>query len=495
VKRAVNKAGLGRRNFLRGVGGVAVGLPFLESLGFTRGTAHAQSAPALAAPRRFVTFFQCNGANMSKLWPTGAYGALTAAHFAADRTLYPLANYRDKLLVLRNLHMSPKGFGQDPNTNGDDHSKGMGHKLTAAPLDASGFATGVSLDQFIATQVNPQQRPAMTLGVHQSGGGGVGSISYRAAGQPVTSEINPRLSFQDLMGINYGAAPVRDLLSERRKSVLDLVSADFESLSAKKLSKTDRQKLDLHFSTIRDLETQLAAGGGGAAASGCVPLAAARAAQISAADSGVKVSDDMQFKNVGRMQMDLIALALACDHNRVATLQWGRGSGGPIFKWDGMSHTYNHHKLSHGNTADDNSGSAVAGYEQMIADIDRWFAGEYVYLLDKLNGYDEGNGTLLDNSAVLWLNELSDGKDHDFRDLPCVIAGGAGGALKTGQFLNLSKRADARQTNFPDLDAPHNKLLTTLANVMGAKGEDGGAVKQFGDTRYGAPGMYQELLV
>ena len=100
----------------------------------------------------------------------------------------------------------------------------------------------------------------------------------------------------------------------------------------------DRQKLDLHFSTIRDLETQLAAGGGGAVATGCVPLAAARAAQINAADSGVKVSDDAQFKNVGRMQMDLIALALACDHNRVATLQWGRGSGmarSPAATWVG----------------------------------------------------------------------------------------------------------------------------------------------------------------
>jgi Protein of unknown function (DUF1552) len=478
---------LKRRGFLRGLGGIAIGLPFLGSLDFVRGSARAQAVNA----RRFIAFFQCNGANMSKFWPSGSYGALSQAHFPADRTLAPLANYRDKLTIVRNLHMAPKGFGQDPNTNGDDHGKGMGHKLTAQPLDTSGFAQGISLDQFLAKQLNPQGRAPMTLGVHQAGGGGVGSISYRAAGQPVTSEINPRLAFQDLMGINYSSAlPVRDLLTERRKSVLDLVQADFAALQVKKLSRSDQQKLDLHLTTIRDLETQLGSGGG-SVLTGCVPLADARLAQIQGVTS---VSDDAQFKNVGRMQMDLIALSLACDHNRVATLQWGRGSGGPVFKWDGMSHTYNHHKLSHGNTADDNSGSAVAGYEQMIADIDRWFAGEFAYLLDKLNAYDEGDRSLLDNSAVLWINELSDGKDHDFRDLPCVIAGGAGGALKTGQYVNVSSNADARQTNFPDLDAPHNKLLTTLANAVGAKDTDGGPVKRFGHPSYGAAGNYDQLL-
>ncbi len=64
----------------------------------------------------------------------------------------------------------------------------------------------------------------------------------------------------------------------------------------------------------------------------------------------MNVKADEQYPRVGRMQMDLIALALSCDHTRVATLQWGAGAGGPIFKWGGMSHLYNHHKLSHGNT-------------------------------------------------------------------------------------------------------------------------------------------------
>lgn len=480
---------MNRRRFLRGLGGVIVGLPMLESL-LPRTPAAAQAA----ATRRLITFFQCNGANMDLIWPNGAFGALTPGHFSAERSLAPLMNYRDKLLVVRNLHMSPRGFGQDPNTNGCDHQKGTAQKLTAAPLNSSGFATGISIDQFIATQVNPGGKAAMTLGVHGVGSGPTGSISYSAPAKPVTSEANPRLAFQDLMGITATQPAQRDLLGERRKSVLDLVHADFEALKVKKLSKSDQTKLDQHFSTIRDLETALMPGAGMTTQSGCAPLDAARAAEIAAADRGVQITSDAQFKRVGRMQMDMIALALACDRNRVATLQWGSGAGGPIFKWDGMNHQYNHHKLSHGNTMDDDSGSPVAGYQGMIAAIDKWFAGEFVYLLDKLNAYTEANGkTLLDNSCVMWINELSDGKGHDFRDLPVIIAGSCGGAFKQGQYLNMSKFPNALKVNFGELDAPHNKLLTTIANVMGAK-QNGGRVTHFGDTRYGSPGDYTQLL-
>jgi hypothetical protein len=469
-----------------------VGLPMLESLGYP----HRAQAQA-AATRRFVTFFQCNGANMNQIWPNGAFGALSASHFTSDRTLAPLMNYRDKMLVVRNLHMSPKGFGQDPNTNGCDHQKGTAQKLTAAPLNSSGFATGISIDQFIAQQINPKGKAAMTLGVHNVGSGPLGSISYSAPNMPVSSEPNPRLAFQDLMGINYTAQPVqRDLLGDRRKSVLDLVHQDFDSLKVKKLSKADQTKLDMHFSTIRDLESALMGGAVmGGMVSGCAPLDAARVTDISTADKGVQITSDAQFKRVGQMQMDLIALALACDQNRVATLQWGSGAGGPIFKWDGMNHQYNHHKLSHGNTADDNSGSAVAGYEGMIAAIDQWFAGEFLYLLDRMNAYTEADGkTLLDNSCTMWINELSEGKDHDFRDLPVFIVGSCGGALKQGQYINMSKFPDARKVNFPDLDAPHNKLLTTIANVMGAKATGGGRVTHFGAAGYGADGDYTQLL-
>lgn len=465
---------MNRRRFLRGIGTVALALPFLESVGFRR-FAKAQS---VSAPRRFVCFFQCNGANMDQFWPQGGYGALTDAHFTAGRTLYELRPYRDKLLIPRHMHMSPKGFGAD-GAPGCDHQKGMGHKLTAELLDGSGFAQGISVDQYIANQINPAGRPSLTLGVHVTGGGPLGGISYRGPGDPASSEPNPRLAFQDMMGINYGDAQVRDLLSERRKSVLDLVHEDFTQLSRQSLSKSDREKLDFHFTSIRELEEQLK-GIGGPASMACQRLDAARENEILNADDGVDITDDAQFTRMGRMQMDMLALALACDYTRAATLQWGSGAGGPTFKWDGMNHLYNHHKLSHGSTSDGEGGSDVAGYENMIADIDRWFASQFAYLLDKLNAYGEGERTVLDNSCVLWINELSDGKAHDYRDLPTVIAGSCGGALKQGQYLALG--------NDGALDAPHNKLLTTIINAVGA-----GPIDHFGNPEYGASGEFSEL--
>jgi hypothetical protein len=304
--------------------------------------------------------------------------------------------------------------------------------------------------------------------------------------QPVTSEANPRLVFQDLMGLGGNTNPaVEDLLTKRRKSVLDLVSEDFATIRAKTLSKQDQAKLDMHFSTISDLEKDLASPQ--APVTLCTPLTSTRQQEIAAADSGVNIKADEQFPRAGRMQIDLIALALSCDHTRVATLQWGGGAGGPIFKWGGMNHLYNHHKLSHGNTRDDNSGSEVAGYADMIFDIDKWFAGEFAYLLDKLDAYKEEGGSLLDHSLVMWINELSDGKAHDFNDLPTVLVGSCGGYFKQGKYVELSKGGYA--------DAPHNKLLTSIANAMGAKASGGGPVTHFGNTAYGEPGEYAQLIV
>jgi hypothetical protein len=154
-----------------------------------------------------------------------------------------------------------------------------------------------------------------------------------------------------------------------------------------------------------------------------------------------------------------------------------------------MSHQYNHHKLSHGNTKDDCSGGAVAGYEGMLSSIDEWYAGEFAYLLDRLNAYDEGSGTVLDNTCVVMANELSHGKAHDFRDLPYVMAGSCAGYFKTGQYIKVTNQSNTVN----DQDAPHNKLLTTLCNAMGVTDSSGNPITYFGDPQYGEPGEFEML--
>lgn len=465
-----------RRNFLRGVGGVALGLPFLEALQMRGANA---ALPEL--PKRFIAFFQCNGVEMSRFFPNGDYGALSAGMLGGT-ALEPLTDYVTDLTVPRGIHMVPRGYGRD-GTPGDDHAKGMVHKLTAQPcVDGSLFSAGISVDQEIANHLNDSGRPALNLQVGRRSDSHLGYISYYGPEQPAVSENNPWLAYQDFMGMGSDVDPlVTERLVGRRESVIDLVEDDFARLRAAGLSTSDRDKLDMHLTAVRELEISM----GDAGLIAC-ELPPARAAELSALDPN-SIETDAQFKTIGRMQMDILALALACGSTQSATLQWGSGAGGPIFTWDGMNHEYNHHKLSHGNTADDNSGGDVPGYQDMLFDIDRWFAGEFRYLLDRLASYQEGNCRLLDNCVAVWMNELSDGLGHNFMDLPYVMAGSAGGYLRTGEYIKVTEQDFTSH----DIDAPHNKLLTTILNAVGVTAPDGGLVQNFG--AYGESGEFDML--
>lgn len=469
---------LTRRFVLRGLGGAAVGLPLLESL-----LPRAARAQGMTQAQRFVAFFMCNGVNMQTFFPTTPYGALTAASFAGTG-LAPLAGMESKILIPRGIHKVPKGFnfgGQTP--VGCDHQNGMGGKLTAAQLIGTDhYANGISVDQHIAKAINPSGRPSMTLKVGPRGQGVLSVISYNGPMQPVQGENNPWLAFQDFMGMAGADPAIVQRLTARRQSVLDLVKGDMDGLKTKRLSVADKAKLDLHLTSIRDLETTMTGNG----VQACV-LPAARKTEIQGLNPNT-VGNDTEYKKVGQMQMDVLALALACDHTRVATLQWGDGSGGPIFNWDGMTNQYNHHKLSHGNTKDDDSGGAIADYKVRLSAIDTWHAQQFRYLCDKLAAYQEANGkTVLDNSAVVWMNELSDGLEHNFMDMPYVIAGSNGGYFKQGQYVKVTNQGNTKN----DVDAPHNKLLTMFINGVGIRNPDGSLVNNFG--AFGMPGEFASL--
>jgi len=468
-----------RRTFLRGAGGVAVALPLLESLGWRRFTGTASAA--MGTQRRLLVFFTCNGANLETFYPATDYGPLTAQSFPDSCALSPLRDHASRLLIPRGIYMAPRGFGWDDYAKaGDDHAKGMGHKLTGQPLlDGTLFAAGPSVDQYAAQRVNPGGKPALTAMVGYRANNQLGYVSFSGSNSPVTGENNPWLIYQDLMGIGDIGEEAKAKIAARRQSVLDLVEDDFSQL--KSLSKEDALKVEMHLDSIRDLELEMA--GSGLIACSLDP---ARAAEIEALNPDT-VATDAEFKRIGRMQMDIMAMALACGATHVGSLQWGSGAGGPIFTWDGMAHQYNHHKLSHGNTKDDDSGEAVVGYLDLLTQIDRWYAEQYRYLLDRLAAYTEGDSTVLDNSAVVWANELADGKGHTFFDLPWVIAGSAAGYLKQGQYV---KMWESGVTDFNT--APHNRLLITLLNAVGVTAQGGGPVTEFGHAQL-AKGEFMQL--
>jgi hypothetical protein len=456
--KSMTSKAIKRRQFLRGIGGVTIGLPFLETFAARR--ARAQTA---ATPKRLAVFFNCNGVNMEKWFPTTAYGALTPASFMGTG-MEPIAAYAPKALLPRGLHQVPRGFGRDPG-GGDDHARGIGCKLTAAPLadTTEKYATGISVDQVIAKAVNPGGKAALNLMVGYRNKDVLGCISYVAAGQQASPFQDPWKAFKDWVGSgNPTTGTVVDRAAMRRKSVLDLVKGEFDALKANAaVSKQDRDKLDMHFTTIRDVET-----GMGAVGLPACNLPTARAAEIMAIDPK-KITLDTEYEKIGGMMMDVMALAMACDYNRVVTLQWGSGAGGPIFSWlqPALNAMYNHHKLSHGSTTDGGTMNTLpeADWKSALYNIDQWYATQLKGLLDRMSAYTEPGGTLLDNSTVLYMNDLGDGLGHNWMDLPLMLIGGCQGYFKQGQYIKMTTGNNTAN----DKDAPTNQLCTTLANALG----------------------------
>jgi hypothetical protein len=467
-----------RRSFLRGLGGVTVGLPFLETFA-------PRAARAAGAPKRLAVFFNCNGVNMEKWFPVTTYGALTPASLMGTG-LEPIASYAPKILLPRGIHQVPRGFARDPG-GGDDHARGVGCKLTAAPLQVTPerYATGVSIDQVIAKAVNPGGKGAFNLMVGYRSKDVLGCISYVGPAQQASPYQDPWKAFKDWVGAgSTTATPVVDRAALRRQSVLDLVKGDFDALKANAaVSKQDRDKLDLHFSTIRDVENSM-----GTAGLAACNLPAARAQELMAIDP-TTVTRDTEYEKIGGMMLDVMALGMACDHNRVTTIQWGSGAGGPIFGWlpPTVNAQYNHHKLSHGATTDAATMPNLPSdqWKTALFNIDQWYAKQLKGLLDRLSGYTEPGGTVLDNSVVLYMNDLGDGLAHNWMDLPITLIGSCQGYFKQGQYIKMTKGTGTAN----DTDAPSNQLLVTLANAMGVP------MDNFGSAPTGKPGELTALKV
>jgi len=493
--KKVSMNAVSRRRFLRGFGGVVLGLPFLET--FAPSSLKAQEAQAI---KRFGVFFACNGVNMDRWFPSTPYGALTAQSLVGTAN-EPLDGLRSKLLFPRGVHMSPRGFGRDQG-GGDDHGKGMAHKLTAQFADDNNWlALGPSVDHLVAASINPgtqgARRPPLNLLVGRpSGYKGLDFSSYSEAGRAVAGINNPWTAYSQFINLNNsdGNAPAaNDRLTRRRQSVLDLVQEQFNDLERQGLSVEDQRKLDAHFTAIRNFEIQ--AGAGGLSCNNSTLLGQVQPYET-LAKSALEQND--RYPSVTDLQIDLLAMALACDFTRVATLQFDRGSGGPTFRWDGMNHEYNHHKLSHGKVKDNcfgddqdtaNGCDNVAGYEDMLFAIDYWHQSKYARLLSRLDSYVEAGGrTLLDNSVVMYTNELSDGRQHNFIDLPYILAGSAGGYFKQGQYILLGSGQGG-----DDDTAPHNRLLNTIVNAMGIP-SDWFGVRQGGGGQTMQGGVYDKLL-
>lgn len=457
-----------RRRFLLGALGASMALPFLDA--FSPKRAHAGEGTA----ETFAIFCrQANGVQQQtadepeRFWPSFGPGALTSAMLSADtgRTLSELGAFADKLNICRGVRFNFPG-------NGCGHSGGGNQCLTAAkvsdmPSVNESLAMGESIDNRIQRELGKEGVEPLTLYVGAKYGYLDEVLSYRAAKDLRAAENNPYNAYQDLFGLSTADPAALEQLRKRRMSVNDLVREQMQSLlSRKDLSKQDRDRLDLHFTSIRDLEIGIVCG-----------LSPEEVGNLEAIQGNV--SNDDYFETVCKLQVDILTLAMACGVTRAATLQFGSGNAGVQLTVNGVKQK-SFHKISHRIDSDGDMGDPIPNADVLHHEIDRIHARLFRYLLEKLDAVELAEGTLLDAGVAVWLNDLGE-KYHSYQNVPFILAGGCKGALKTGQYVDLG-------------DVTNNRLLSTIGAACGCKNAQGGPLDDFGDPEL-PTGVLPQLLV
>jgi Protein of unknown function (DUF1552) len=446
-----------RRTLLRGIGGVALALPFLEAMR----PRIAEAAPGV--PKRFVVFFSANGTIKDQWQPSG-----TENDFTLSPILTPLAPHKSDLLIMRGLN-NEASYIYEPNA----HDASMATMLTAAKLligpsgtgraghVLDGTAAGPSIDQELARTIGSATKlPSLELGVQSTTTilePMVVRMGYRGApgsAKSVPPQDDPKKVFTRLFMDSDTSGAALEALKAQRKSVLDSVLRDFKRLEGK-VGYDDRQKLERHATTVRDFELSLDRMGGSDGLKCQVPTMPP-SVSLDPVDC---IQDERpakcfgDYQTLGKAQMDMLTLALTCDLTRVVTLQWSTAESTIFFK--SLNATGEHHLMSH---------DAVGKRNDLIK-IGTWYAEQFNYLLDSLKGQTDADGSVLDSSVVLWANELSDGDTHNRRDLGWILAGKGNGAIRTGRSVQYKNTTT-------------NQLFASLMTMFGTPTEN------FGDPQF-----------
>lgn len=448
-----------RRLFLTGAAGVTVGLPFLETFMTKRARAADPSDPG------FVVFMrQGNGCSQAlpygtqepeMFWPRNL-GALTTASLAADgdRALSELSAYADKLLLVRGVN----GAFQ---IGGCGHARGALQALTAQPTngdaDNNSLALGESIDNRIARELNPAGRGPLTLAAMRPYNFLDSVLSYRGPNDRRGAQTNPKVAFDEIMSLVDLDDSQAGAIEAKRASVNDLVREQMQALlNRSDLSSGDRDRLDLHFTSIRELEIALAE---------CTPLSGAQESAINAISGDHQNGD--RIVEVAELHIDVIALAISCGYTHAVTLQIGNGNDGTRYRWQGETFP-SYHWISHRIFADGSDGDPIPDAQAKHNAVDRIHARLFSRLLDRLSAYSTPSGTLLDDGVCAWINDLANGPPHSIDNLPYVLAGSAKGYLRNGVYIDAG-------------GVKHNRMLNTIATAVGLRKGDGGPVDDFGD--------------
>ncbi|MDF1811998.1 MAG: DUF1552 domain-containing protein [Verrucomicrobiales bacterium] len=424
-----------RRQFLRDIGVSAATLPFLTGL---PGLNAAQGG----GKQRLIVMFSPNGTVPEEFWPKGE-----GQEFQLGKILQPLAPFKDQMLALRGINNRIGG-------DGDRHMRGMSCLLTGTELfpgniqggsdTPAGWASGISIDQELKNFLQSREDSRTRFGSLEFGVAVPNRadpwtrMSYSGPNKPVAPINDP----EQMLSRLYGKMKDKESLA----SIIDDVRDDL-ALISKKLGAEDRARLEEHLTLVREMEQELKREDDDDHLAHPVPDI----------DPDIELVNDNTPK-ISRMQIDLLVNAMANDMTRIATLQFMRSVGQARMNWLGVKE--GHHSLSH---EPDKNIEAV----DKLVKINSWFAGELAYLTRKLANTPEpgANGSMLDNTLIIWLNELGKGNSHTLNDVPFLLIGGKAHGFKTGRSLNMK-------------GAPHNRLWLSVAQSMGHN------ISTFGTEKY-----------
>lgn len=439
---------LSRRTLLRGLG-ATMSLPLLEAMLSNNGLA---AGPSSAAPLRTAYVFFPNGAILPDWTPQ-----TDGEDFEFSKTLKPLEPFREKLNVITGLAQdNGRAKGDGPG----DHARSASTFLTGAhPVKTAGadIRVGVSADQFAASQIGKATRlPSLEVGLESGRTAGncdsgyscaySSTISWKTERTPVPKEINPKLVFDRLFGGENGSPQERAKRAKYRRSILDVVAGDAKRLS-KSLGKTDRQKIEEYFTSVREIEGRIGQ--------------AEQSAKLETPDFEIPVGVPNDLAEHSKLMYDLLLLAFRTDSTRIATFMLANEGSNKSYPMVGVNsghHSLSHHRDDKGKIAD-------------LQKIDAFHVKQFAYFLKRMSDTKDGNGSLLDHSMLVLGSGLGDGNRHSHHELPIVVAGGGSGSVKNGRHIRLTS------------ETPLNNLFLSMFDRTGVTAES------FGDSN----GLLKEI--
>ena len=408
------KAAQSRRTFLRGAG-VTMLLPWLESIPAWGGTA-AQGRGTLL-PKRLAVIFMANGINPNNWWAKGSGGSMELGP-----SLEPLLPFRQRLNFIGGLfNEAATNVGIHPGQTGNLLS---GARLTRGPE----IRGGISFDQVLASRLGESSvQPSLVLGCEQPTTGyhetnfsmAYGShISWASATSPVPMEVYPSLAFDSLFE-NRGA--------QRTRSILDRVMEQAADLR-RQASTSDQKKLEEYLTSVREVERRIDRVRESANQAGKGTRPGQPGFTLQRPDNGLP----QDIREHMRLMADILALAFQTNKTSVATLLLCRDISGMFYPF--LPVTEAHHLLSHNDTSKE------------FTLVNQYYTGQLAYLVQRLQSMPEGDGTVLDNSCLLFISNMWSGSRHDSTRVPVLTLGNLGGTLESGRVLDFYDRpADKRR--------------------------------------------------